>query len=343
MKEFTEAEKQLLIAVGWLASRYGLMAGMNADSKSTAENLREFGKIWFGKYIVDWSEAYESLVAENYLSETDGIFAFTEKGDLVRKAIETDNPLWLYEYNNFFGKAIKSSAHALFCEKVYGKNLCQHGLADVFQLGKLLEVLKLNAEHRVLDLGCGNSFITEYLQNQTSAFFQGIDISEEAIKQAADRTKNKRLTFSVGNMNRLNFAPHTFDCIISADTLYYVENLEATLKQTIRLLKPFGQMGIFYTQWINNLRDKENLLPENTALATVLKKHNLKFTALDLTENEAEHWWKKIKVLQELKPRFEKEKSLDLYNYRHSEAARYANWDLEKRSRYLYHIRLTQK
>jgi ubiquinone/menaquinone biosynthesis C-methylase UbiE len=340
MKEFTEAEKQLLIAVGWLASRYGLMAGMNADSKSTAENLREFGKIWFGKYIVDWSGAYESLVAENYLSETDGIFAFTEKGDLVRKAIETDNPLWLYEYNNFFGKAIKSSAHALFCEKVYGKNLCQHGLSDVFQLNKLLEILRLNADDRVLDLGCGNGFITEYLQNQTGAFFEGIDISEEAIEQARKRTakKNKHLAFSVGNMNHLNFEPQTFDCIVSIDTLYYVENLKETLNQIIAIVKPFGQMGIFFTQWINNFEDKENLLPENTALAILLKKYDLKFSALDLTENEAKHWRKKVGVLEELEPQFEKEGSLDLYNYRHSEAVRYANWDLEKRSRYLYHI-----
>ena len=343
MRKFTEAEKQLLIAIGWLANRYGFMAGIKANSKSTAENLREFGKIWFGKYLVNWSEAYQSLVTENYLSKTDGIFALTEKGKLARKVIEADNPLWLYEYNNFFSKAVKSSAHALFCEKVYGKNLCQHGLADVFQLNKLLEVLKLNANHSVLDLGCGNGFITEHLQNQTGAFFQGIDISEEAIKQARKRTaeKNKRLAFRVGNMNRLNFEPTTFDCIISIDTLYYVDDLEETLKQTIPILKPFGQMGIFYTQWINRLEDKENLLPENTALAILLKKHGLKFSALDLTENEAEHWRKKVGILEELKPQFEKEGNLDLYNYRFSEAVRYANWDLGKRSRYLYHIQLT--
>ncbi|MCA1624388.1 MAG: class I SAM-dependent methyltransferase [Acidobacteria bacterium] len=340
MKEFTEAEKQLLITVGWLANRYGLMAGIEAGSESTVENLKRFGNIWFGKYLVDWSEAYENLAAKNYLSETDGIFALTEKGKLARKAIEIDNPLWLYEYNNFFSKAVKSSAHALFCERVYSKNLCQHGLADVFQLNKLLEVLKLNAGYRVLDLGCGNGFITEYLQNQTGAFFQGIDISEEAIKQACQRTteKNERLSFSVGNMNRLSFEPKIFDCIISIDTLYYVDNLEETMKQTIPILKPFGQMGIFYTQWISNLEDKENLLPENTALAIVLKKHSLKFTALDLTENEAEHWQKKVDVLEELKPQFEKEGNLDLYNYRLNEAVRYANWDLRKRSRYLYHI-----
>jgi ubiquinone/menaquinone biosynthesis C-methylase UbiE len=341
MRKFSEAEKQLLIAAGWLKSRYGLMSGFSADSAADAETLRKFGEIWFGKYLVDWSRAFQNLIGEDYLSAGEGTFALTEKGNLARQTVEKDNPLWLYEYNNFFVEAAKSPAHALFCEKVYGRNFCQHGLADVFQLNKLLEALRLNADERVLDLGCGNGFITEYLQSSTGAFFHGVDISAEAIRQAQNRTKNERLTFGVGNMNRLDFEPRTFDCAVSIDTLYYVENQEETLKQIISILKPAGQIGIFFTQWINNLADKENLQPENTDLAKLLEKHDLKFSALDLTENEAEHWRKKVEVLEALKPQFEREGNLSLYNYRYGEAARYANWDLEKRSRYLYHILLS--
>ncbi|HLM01529.1 MAG TPA: methyltransferase domain-containing protein, partial [Pyrinomonadaceae bacterium] len=151
-----------------------------------------------------------------------------------------------------------------------------------------------------------------------------------------------RLAFGVGNMNRpLPFAPETFDCAVSIDTLYYVDNPEETLKQIIAVLKPGGRIGIFYTQWITSLAERENLLPENTDLAKLLKKRGLKFSALDLTANEAAHWRKKVEVLEELKPEFEREGNLNLYNYRYTEAARYANWDLEKRSRYLYHITLS--
>ncbi|HEX9961333.1 MAG TPA: methyltransferase domain-containing protein [Pyrinomonadaceae bacterium] len=341
MRKFSEAEKQLLIASGWLKSRYGSMSGFDAGSVSNAENLRKFGEIWIGKYLVDWSRAFQSLTGEDYLSETEGVFALTEKGNAARKAVETENPLWLYEYDNFFDAAIKSEAHALFCEKVYGANLCQHGLADVFQLNKLLEALQLKAGERVLDLGCGSGFITEYLQGETGAFFHGVDISAEAVRQAQNRTRNERLTFSVGNMNRLQPARRAFDCAVSIDTLYYVDNLEETLKQIVALLKRDGRIGIFYTQGINNLADRENLLPENTDLAKLLEKYDLKYRTLDLTESEAEHWRKKVAVLEELKPQFEREGNLNLYNYRYAEAARYANWDLEKRSRYLYHITLS--
>lgn len=341
MRKFSEAEKQLLIAAGWLKSRYGLMSGFDADTIANTENLRKFGEIWFGKYLVDWAAAFKNLVNEDYLSDDGGVFALTEKGNAAGKAVETENPLWLYEYDNFFDAAAKSAAHALFCEKVYGRNLCQHGLADVFQLNKLLEALQLSADERVLDLGCGNGFITEYLQSETGAFFHGVDISAEAIRQARDRARNERLAFSVGNMNRLEFEPHAFDCAISIDTLYYVDDPEETLKQIVSILKPAGRIGIFYTQWINDLAESENLLPENTYLAKLLEKYDLKFRALDLTPNEAGHWRKKVEVLEEMKPQFEREGNLNLYNYRYTEAARYANWDLEKRSRYLYHITLS--
>lgn len=338
MRKFSEAEKQILIAVGWLKSRYGAMAGFDGASAANVANLRKFGKIWFGKYLVEWWEAFESLTNEDYLSKKGKTFVLTEKGNQARKAMETENPLWRYEYNNFYVESAKSKAHALFCEKVYGRNLCQHGLADVFQLNKLLEVLKLKMNERVLDLGCGNGFITEYLQKETGAYFQGVDISEEAIAQAQKMATTKRLAFSVGNMNNLNFKPHVFDCVVSIDTLYYVDDLEETFKQMMAVLKPEGRMGIFFTQWISNIEESEKLLPENTDLAALLGKYNLKFSTLNLTENETKQWRKKVSVLEELEPQFEAEDKLDLYNYRYSEAARYADWDAEKRSRFLYHI-----
>ena len=191
-------------------------------------------------------------------------------------------------------------------------------------------------------MGCGNGHITEYLHDLSGAFYEGIDISEEAIRQAHKRTQDKkeRLAFDVGNMNRLDFPHQSFSAVISVDTLYYVNSLEETIKQMVEVLKPNGQMGIFFTQWINDIEDKAWLLPENTNLALVLKKYKMKFTTLELTWHEAEHWRKKVDVLDCLKAEFEEEGNLSLYDYRYSEAARYANWDLEERSRYLYHVQL---
>jgi cyclopropane fatty-acyl-phospholipid synthase-like methyltransferase len=342
MREFKEAEKQLLIAAGWLRSRYGAMAGMGADAEATRENLEAFGRRWMGKRLADWSDAYRSLTREGLLSEAGGAYSLTEKGDAARKELEVNSPLWLYEYDNFFADAAGSKAHALFCELVYGKNLCQHGLADMAQLHLLLEALSLNDGDRVLDAGCGGGLITEYLHDQTGARFEGVDISEEAIRQARARTaaKGGRLAFRVGNMNRLDFEPQTFSAVVAVDTLYYVNDLEETLRQLVAALMPGGRMGLFFTEWAGEGDDAASLRPENTSLAVLLKKFGLGFTTFELTGQEAEHWRKKVEALERLKPEFEKEGNLGLYTYRHSEAVRYANWDLSKRSRHLYHVRL---
>jgi 2-polyprenyl-3-methyl-5-hydroxy-6-metoxy-1,4-benzoquinol methylase len=341
MRELTEAEKQLLIAAGWLRSRYGSMAGLGAGSEPSRENLEAFGRVWMGKRLADWSAAYRSLADEGLLSENGGAYSLTEKGDAARRELELTNPLWLYEYDTFFADAAGSKAHALFCERVYGENLCQHGLADMAQLRLLLEVLNLSAGDRVLDAGCGSGLITEYLHERTGASFEGLDISEEGIRQARARTASKgaRLAFRVGNLNRLDLGPQTFDAVVAVDTLYYVDDLGETLRQLVAALKPGGQMGLFFTAWVNDAADAAGLLPENTSLAVLLKKYGLGFTAFELTAQEAEHWRRKVEALERLKPEFEREGNLGLYHYRHSEAARYANWDLSQRSRHLYHVR----
>lgn len=341
-REFDEAEKQLLIAAGWLRSRYGAMAGLDAGSSPNRANLEAFGRAWIGRYLVDWSDAYRSLVAGAFLSERDGEFSLTGRGVAARKALEITNPLWRYEYDNFFSRAEESRAHALFCERVYGLNLCQHGLADISQLDELLEALRPTKNEHILDAGCGNGRITEYLQERTGAFFTGIDISPQAVAQARARTvaRSDRLAFEVGNLNRLDFAPQTFDKVFAIDTLYYVDDLEATVRQFRAVLKPGGQMGLFYTEWINDPAERPRLLPGNTSLAVLLDKHGLRYDAFDLTAAEAEHWRKKLAVLEQLEPLFEREGNSDLYRYRHSEARRYANWDATKRSRHLYRVRL---
>lgn len=343
MTDLSEAERQLLLAAGWLRSRYGLMAGLGADARSDRPTLEEFGRTWMGAFMADWSAAYASLTARGLLSEAGGEYALTDEGQAARRALEVEHPFWLYEYDNFFASARASRAHSRFCERVYGRDLCQHGLADVAQLEVLLDMMALSPGERALDLGCGSGLITEYLSDRTGAAFTGLDISREAVRQARERTAGKaeRLSFEAGNMNRLALPDASFDAAVSIDTLYYVDSLEETLRQVARVLKPGGRLGVFYTQWVVELEEAARLRPEGTDLAVALRRLGLKFTAArDLTREEAEHWRRKLGALEEMRPEFEREGSLALHAYRHTEAARYAAWDLRKRSRHLYLVKL---
>ena len=135
-----------------------------------------------------------------------------------------------------------------------------------------------------------------------------------------------------------DFEKASFDAIISIDTLYFVEDLEKTVAEILSLLKPNGRLGIFYTQWTK--KDKLDILePENTHFAQILNKEKIKYEYFEFTDNETKHWKKKIEVLEKLKPEFEKEGNLDLYDFRYEEASRVMNQkqkqDIVSR-RYLY-------
>jgi ubiquinone/menaquinone biosynthesis C-methylase UbiE len=104
---------------------------------------------------------------------------------------------------------------------------------DMVQLEKLPEVLNLSAENNVLDLACGMGAIAEYISDTTEAHVIGVDIANEAIAHAQERTQKKRdrLEFRYGTMNNLGFPPASFDTIIAIASLHYTENLGETIRQ----------------------------------------------------------------------------------------------------------------
>ena len=46
-------------------------------------------------------------------------------------------------YERYYDAMTRSRAHAAFCERVFGRNLCQHGFADMTQLDALIEAARL--------------------------------------------------------------------------------------------------------------------------------------------------------------------------------------------------------
>ena len=78
-------------------------------------------------------------------------------------------------YDAYYAAVEHSQAHHAFCERVFGKDLCQHGFANLKQLELLMQVTRLGSAHRALDLGCGNGMIAEYLSDCTGAHITGLD------------------------------------------------------------------------------------------------------------------------------------------------------------------------
>jgi SAM-dependent methyltransferase len=252
--------------------------------------------------------------------------------------------MWSW-YRKYYQATADSRANATFCERLYGRNLGQHGFADMAQLERLLELTVPGPGQRVLDLGCGQGAMAEYISDRTGAHVTGIDYIPEAICQALERIEGKRhrLDFQVGDMARIHLPPGSFDLILSIDTLYFT-GLRETVGQLKDLLKPGGQMGILYSHGADPSTPiavfrRETLPPERTPLGEALRYHGLPFRTWDLTADDYRHAQRKKRIAEELRAEFEAEGHLFLYENRHGEAEGVmAAIEAGAHARYLYHV-----
>jgi ubiquinone/menaquinone biosynthesis C-methylase UbiE len=253
-------------------------------------------------------------------------------------------------YNAFFTAVEHSQAHHIFCERVFGKDLGQHGFTNLEQLELLMQVTQLGPAQRALDLGCGNGLIAEYLSDCTGAHITGLDYIPQAIDQAQQRTasKSERLAFMVGDINQLELSKNVFDIVISIDTIYFSTDYAVTLRELKAALRPGGEIAIFYSYgrelWVPLEQfSKDTLPPDKTPLAEALRANDLSFCTWDLTHQDYQLAKLRKKVLTELKAQFEAEATLFIYENRlgDAEGVRQA---IEEglHVRYLYHVQLAK-
>jgi len=229
-------------------------------------------------------------------------------------------------YTRFYHAVASSVANAEYCVSVYGRNLCQHGFADLLHLDHLIQVSGISANSRILDLGCGNGMIAEYIADQTGAHVTGIDFIERAILDAQARTETRRdrLAFRVMEMSHLDFPPASFDVVISIDTLYFGDVVE-TLRPVMPMLRSGGRLAAFLDQSCGPdkpLEDypRELILPDGTELAQALQRLGLPYQTWDYTEPMLAHLRRRRPVLQDLKAQFESEGNRFLYDSHLGEA-----------------------
>jgi SAM-dependent methyltransferase len=230
-------------------------------------------------------------------------------------------------YERFYRAVATSLANAVYCEELYGRNLCQHGFADLAQLDALIQESALGPGLCALDLGCGNGLITEYLLTLSQAdYLYGIDYIPEAIRQAQALAAARpgRLNFSVMDIANITLRPASFDMVVAVDTLYFTP-LAETLPQLLKLLHPGGRLAAFWSESCNpsmdlETFDREKVKMDQTELAQELKKLGLAYRAWDFTDADADHARRKEQIAEHLRPQFEAEGNLFLYENHMGEA-----------------------
>ncbi len=96
---------------------------------------------------------------------------------------------------------------------------------------------------RVLDLACGEGYGTSILAEKADSVL-GLDINSDAISRAREIYKENNISFHTADCTNTQLKEHTFDCIVSFETIEHLDSPAAFVSEIKRLLKPNGLLII---------------------------------------------------------------------------------------------------
>jgi len=167
----------------------------------------------------------------------------------------------LTEKEKFQEKAFDKKAGEKKIYAIGGRDNRNH----VIKFRKLLEILQLEENENVLEIGVGEGEHAHRLLKDTDGFYTGIDISIKTLNVADRRLQafKGRYKLKKDNANNLSFKDNTFDAVFCAATLHHMEKPFQMISEMVRVLKPEGRIALMEPNWI---------YPSNIGFAILLKE-----------------------------------------------------------------------
>jgi ubiquinone/menaquinone biosynthesis C-methylase UbiE len=128
-----------------------------------------------------------------------------------------------------------------------------------------IQQMKVPADARVLDVGCGSGWATRLLAGYAiNGQVTGIDIADEMIRVARESSAAfPNADFEVASAEQLPFTDSEFTHVFSMESLYYYTDIAKALGEIHRVLRPGGLfvavMDLYWEneathQWIDTLK-----------------------------------------------------------------------------------------
>ncbi len=106
-------------------------------------------------------------------------------------------------------------------------------------------VLQYKKNIDILDLGCGNGWLSNFISSWSGNDVYAVDLNMKELEQGAKVfCHNDKLFFIYGDIADNIFFPKSFDIIIIASAIQYFDNLNILLNRLFYFLKPGGEIHI---------------------------------------------------------------------------------------------------
>ena|SRR5688572_19216603 len=146
-----------------------------------------------------------------------------------------------------------------------------------------LERYNLDAESKLVDIGCSTAGASLYISERLSATLYGLDIDSTALARARQRVRNFDLAnqplFDCASFEASWLEPEVADAVISIDALHMAPRPHAALSEIHRILAPRGTL--LFNVYVG----------EDDPNASVWVRHieAAGFAMLDI-DDQTEHW-----------------------------------------------------
>lgn len=237
------------------------------------------------------------------------------------------------EFNDFIDRATSSEAYLNYCTEAYGYRMGLFNMMDKAQLDFLFSNISIAKNDSILDLGCGNGCILDFLMKKYQCHGVGIDMLE------TDKFKkyNRSFDYIEGNIDELESYGICPNITVAVDSLYFINDLDRLVKKLTDIKE--NRLYLYYSQYIfdENQEEKAILDRSNTRLAKSLNHARINYKIIDYSENERNLYENGLQILPKYKDAFAQEGNTDLYERKINENLFGKElYDKGRASRFLY-------
>ena len=130
---------------------------------------------------------------------------------------------------------------------------------------ELYEMLASTAPTTVLDAGCGEGFVTRFLNAQNADWqLAGVDLSEQAVAYARHHSDGE-VRYAVGDLYDLPFEDNAFDTVLCSEVLEHLDHPDRAFRELRRVARRSVVVTVPrepYFRWLNDLGQALGLSPD---------------------------------------------------------------------------------